>query len=125
MCNRHSKTRRGKRSGMALLLCLFVITIVTVWLVDMLNSEAVYQSALRNAIEFEQALYLANAGVHHTLAELEGGATLPFNVPSGGSSPPAAGSYYASAVDGGGGQVVITSEGRAGEVTRRVEATIQ
>jgi Tfp pilus assembly protein PilX len=107
-----------RRSGMALLLSLMVLSIVTVWLVHMLDSATVYQSALRNTIEYEQALYLANAGVHHAVAELEG------NIAWRGT---AAGSgYSATAVDGAAaGTVDITSDGVAGETTRTVQATVQ
>lgn len=103
---------------MALLLSLMVLSIVTVWLVHMLDSATVYQSALRNTIEYEQALYLANAGVHHAVAELEG------NIAWRGT---AAGSgYSATAVDGAAaGTVDITSDGVAGETTRTVQATVQ
>ena len=62
---------RRQPRGIALLICLFVLSFVTVWAVDMLESAWVYQSALRNSIEYEQALYQANAGVHHALAQLE------------------------------------------------------
>jgi hypothetical protein len=108
----------------ALVLCLFVLSIVTVWLVDMLNSQTVYQSALRNTIEYEQALYLANAGVHHAAAELEQNTSWRGTVSAGGY--PVSGSYSATAADGAAaGTVDVTSTGVAGEVTRKVQATIQ
>jgi type II secretory pathway component PulK len=108
--------------GIALLLCLFVLSIITVWLVYMLDSATIYQSALRNTIEYEQALYLANAGVHHAVAELESAPAWRGTVTAGGY--PAAGSYSATAADGSAsGTVDITSTGVAGEVTRRLLAT--
>jgi hypothetical protein len=115
--------RRPPRRAVALLMCLFVLSIVTVWLVEMLNSQTVYQSALRNTIEYEQALYLSNAGVHHATAELESNSAWRGTVTAGGY--PASGSYSASAVDGAAnGTVDITSVGVAGEVTRRLQATV-
>jgi type II secretory pathway component PulK len=108
----------------ALVLCLFVLSIITVWLVDMLNSQTVYQSALRNSIEYEQALYLANAGIHHAVAELEQNTVWRGTVAAGGY--PASGSYSATAVDGASaGTVDVTSTGVAGEVTRKALATMQ
>ena len=77
---------------------LFVLSIVTVWAVDMLESATVYQSALRNTIEYEQALYQANAGVHHAVAELETDTSWRGTVTAG--SYPASGSYSATAVNG-------------------------
>jgi Tfp pilus assembly protein PilX len=118
------RRRATSRDGVALVLCLFVLSIVTVWLVDMLNSQTVYQSALRNTIEYERALYLANAGIHHAVAELELSTSWRGTVTAGGY--PASGSYSATAVNGvAAGTVDVTSTGVAGEVTRRVQATVQ
>jgi len=111
-------------AGVALLLCLFVLAIVTVWIVNMLDSATVYQAALRNTIEYEQALYLSNAGVHHAVAELEDNTAWRGTATAGGY--PASGSYSATAVDGvAPGTVEITSVGVAGDATRRLQATVQ
>jgi Tfp pilus assembly protein PilX len=118
-----SANPRRKRSGIALLICLFVLSLVTVWAVDMLESASVYQSALRNSIEYEQALYQANAGVHHALAQLETDLNWRGTVTAG--SYPASGSYSATAVTGAtAGTVDITSTGVAGETTRRIFSTV-
>jgi Tfp pilus assembly protein PilX len=117
-----SGTRRRPR-GIALLVCLFVLSLVTVWTVDMLESASIYQSALRNSIEYEQALYQANAGVHHVLAQLEADLTWRGTVTAG--SYPASGSYSATAVNGvTAGTVDISSSGVAGGTTRRLSATV-
>ena len=95
----------------------------TVWTVNMFESATVYQSALRNTIEYEQALYLANAGVHHAVAELENDLAWRGTVTAG--SYPASGSYSATAVNGAtAGTVDITSTGVAGGTTRRLSATV-
>ena len=60
---RRRRSKRSERGGIALLICLFVLSLVTIWTVDMLESASIYQSALRNTIEYEQSLYQANAGV--------------------------------------------------------------
>lgn len=120
----HRTKSAASRGGMALLMCLMVLSIVTVWLVDMLDSATVHQSALRNTIEYEQALYLANAGVHHAVAELETDTSWRSTVTAGGY--PASGSYSATGVDGAvAGTVDITSSGVAGEVTRTLQASVQ
>jgi len=112
-----------RRRGMALLLCLFVLSLVSVWVVDMFQSAAIYQSALRNTIEYEQALYLANAGVHHAVAELESNPAWRNTVTAG--TYPATGSYSATAANGSAaGTVEITATGVAGGATRRLRATI-
>jgi len=116
--------RARRQRGMALLLCLFVLSIVTVWVVNMFQSATIYQSALRNTIEYEQALYLANAGVHHAVCTLEHDLTWRGTTTAGGY--PGSGSYSATAVNGAvAGTVEITSTGVAGGATRRLQATVQ
>jgi Tfp pilus assembly protein PilX len=111
------------RRGIALLIALFVLSLVTVWTVDMLESASVYQSALRNTIEYEQALYQANAGVQHVLYQLETDANWRGAVSAG--SYPASGSYSATAVNGSvSGTADVTSTGVAGATTRKISATI-
>jgi Tfp pilus assembly protein PilX len=113
----------ARRPAVALLLCLFILSLVSVWVVSMFQSATVYQSALRNTIEYEQALYLANAGVHHAVAELEN--DLNWRGTVSGGSYPASGSYSATAVNGAtAGTVDITSNGVAGAATRRLQATV-
>jgi Tfp pilus assembly protein PilX len=118
-----SSGTRASRGGVALLVCLFVLSIVSVWVVNMFQSYTLYQSALRNTVEYEQALYLANAGVHHAVAQLEDDTTWRGTVSAG--SYPASGSYSATAVNGAAaGTVDVTSAGVSGSATRRVQATI-
>lgn len=112
-----------QRKGIALLICLFVLSLVSVWTVDMLESASVYQSALRNSIEYEQALYQANSGVQHVLSQLE--TDVGWRGTATAGSYPASGSYSATAVNGAtSGTVDVTSNGVAGVTTRRVQATI-
>jgi type II secretory pathway component PulK len=111
------------RGGVALLMCLFILSLISVWVVNMFQSATVYQSALRNTIEYEQAIYLANAGIHHAMAELEIELDWRSTVTAG--SYPASGSYSATAVNGAvAGTVDITSTGVSGGSTRRVLATV-
>jgi hypothetical protein len=94
-----------------------------VWTVNMLESATVYQSALRNTIEYERSLYLANSGVQHALAELETNLAWRGTVTAG--SYPGSGSYSATAVNGAmAGTVEVTSAGVSGGSTRRLLATI-
>lgn len=107
-----------------MLLCLFVIFMVTVWLTDLLATQTVHMAAVRNTVEYEQALYLANAGVHHAAAVLEATPSWRGTVTDGGY--PASGSYQAVVVDGStSGTADITAEGISGSVTRRILATAQ
>lgn len=113
-----------KSAGVALLLCLFVLSFVSIWVVNMLDNATTYQSALRNSIEYEQSLYLANAGVHAAVAEIENNTSWLGTVTGG--SYPASGSYSATAVSGSAsGTVDITATGISGGSTRRLFATVQ
>lgn len=121
---RNRRRTVGRPRGIALLICLFVLSLVTVWTVDMLESASIYQSALRNTIEYEQSLFLANAGVQHAVAQLETDVAWRGTVTAG--SYPASGSYSATAVTGGTvGTVEITATGVAGGTTRRLFSTVQ
>jgi len=120
---KQNRLARARRPAVALLLCLFVLSLVSVWVVSMFQSATVYQSALRNTIEYEQSLYLANAGVHHAVAELESNLSWRGTVTAG--SYPASGSYSATVVNGAAaGTVDITATGVAGGATRRLQATV-
>jgi Tfp pilus assembly protein PilX len=117
-----SKFDRPKRRGLALLLTLFLIAIASTLALSVINTETSQLTAARHAIDYERALYLANAGVQHACALLEQDSAWRGTVTSG--SFPADGSYMATAADGTMMDVMITSSGIAGEVTRRVEAGV-
>ncbi|HJQ81296.1 MAG TPA: hypothetical protein VJ828_15150 [Lacipirellulaceae bacterium] len=121
--NQRQRGARRSPRGVALLMCLFILSLVSVWIVNMFQSATVYQAALRNTIEYEQAIYLANAGIHHAMAELE--IELDWRGTATAGSYPASGSYSATAVNGAvAGTVDITSTGVSGGSTRRVLATV-
>ncbi len=115
--------RRPPRRGAALLMCLFVIFMVSSLVLNVLNTEIVQFAVTRNVTDYERALYLANAGVHHACTELINDSNWRSTVADAGY--PADDTYSASAANGSGGTVVITSIGVAGEAIRTVEATIQ
>ncbi len=119
-----SKKPRRERRGAALLFCLFIIFVVTLMVVNVLDTATLQLSAVRNMIEYERALYLANAGAHHATALLEADGTWRGTVSEG--SYPADDTYSATAVDGPNAYtVIVTSSGVAGEVTRNVTVVIE
>jgi Tfp pilus assembly protein PilX len=121
----HKCFKRPRRMprGVALLMCLFILSLVSVWVVNMFQSATVYQSALRNTIEYEQAIYLANAGIHHALAELVVNLSWRGTVTAGGY--PGSGSYSATTVNGAvPGTVEVTATGVSGGARRRLQATV-
>ena len=113
-----------ERRGAALLFCLFIIFVVTLMVVNVLDTATLQFSAVRNTIEYEQALYLANAGVHHATALLEADGTWRGTVSEG--VYPADDTYSAAAVNGPNAYtVIVTSSGVAGQTTRKVMAVIE
>jgi len=114
-------TKRN-RTGIALLLCLFVVSLTSLMVLSILDTETSQLAALRNTADFERALYLAGAAVHHALAELEEDFSWRGTVTQG--SYPGNLTYSASAADGTSGQVVITGTGVSGNATRTLQVTV-
>jgi len=102
---------------------MFLIFLVTVMVVSVLDTQTVQLASIRNTLDYQRAIYLANAGVHHVAAELENDGTWRGTVTDG--AYPANDTYSATAVDGVSGTVDVTSTGVAGDVTRRIQATLQ
>ncbi len=125
MVKSHHKSRKTtirRRRGAALLLVLFLVVMVSTLVVNMLSTVAVHYSAIRNTLDYDRALYLANSGVHHACALLEANSTWRGTVTDGAF--PDDSTYTATAVTAG-SYVLITSQGAAGTVIRKLKATIQ
>ena len=103
------------------MVCLFIIFLVTLLVVNTLDTLTLQLASVRNHIDYERALYLANAGIHAVAAELEQTPTWRGTLTDG--AYPGNDTYQATAVDGSVGQVTVTSRGVSGSVTRSVMAT--
>ena len=91
----------------------------------MLDPEMIRYMALRNTKDWDQARYLAEAGLHHAIAELEqdinwrtGIAATEFPVGSGRT-------YSVSVEDGADGTITIHAVGQAGDFTRHLLSSIK
>lgn len=102
---------------------MFFICIVTLMAVNVYDSITAETSALRNSLDYDRALYLANAGVHHAAALIEATPTWRSTVTDG--SYPANDTYTATAVDGSNNTIVVTAKGVSGGMTRTVTATLE
>lgn len=102
---------------------MFIIAFMTLMVVNVLDATTLEMSALRNSMDHERALYLANAGIHAAAAELENDDTWLGTITDG--SYPADDTYQAVAVNSGINQVTVTSTGVAGDVSRAVQAVIE
>lgn len=118
-----SVIQRGSRRGAALMICMFIIFLVTLLVVNILDTLTLELSSVRNNIDYERALYLANAGVHAAAAEMEADPGWRGTVADG--AYPADDTYQATAVNGALGAAIVTGRGVSGSITRTVTATFQ
>ena len=116
--------QKARRSGLALMICLFVILLTSLVLVGISESLVSRQASYRNTNAYEKSLYLAGAAVHHGMAELEAdvtwrGSHVNIELPSGSGD-----TYTISAADGASNTIIITAQGTSGTITRNLEVTI-
>jgi Tfp pilus assembly protein PilX len=122
--NRRRLPKRAvQRRGAALMFCMFLIFMVALLVISVMDATMLDLTGLRNSMDYERALYLANAGVHAVAAELEADANWRGVITDG--SYPADDTYTAAAVDGAGGTVDVTARGVSGSITRTVVANFQ
>lgn len=98
---------------------MFIVAATSLLVVMMVMGVTSQYAAVRNTADYERALYLAGAGVHHALAMLAADPAWRGTV-----SESAAGSYSATAADDTEGAIVITGSGSAGATTRRLQVTV-
>jgi Tfp pilus assembly protein PilX len=117
--------KRFSRRAAAILTALFVMTVSSTLVITMLDTQTLQFAAMRNTIDWDRARYLAEAGIQHALAELE--ADFNWRTGIGTTSFPAgsANSYSATVVDGPNGSIIVSAEGNAGTVTRRLKTTVK
>ena len=125
--NSSSRTigRPRVRRGVALLMALFVMTLASTLVVAMLDSQTMRYAALRNTKNWDEARYLAEAGLNDALARLEKDidwreGILATEFPVGGGS-----TYSVRVSDGPDGTVELSALGSAGNFTRHLHATIK
>lgn len=120
-----ARSALNQRHGVALLVCLFIISMTSMLLVGVLDTQIGQWSALRNTIDYERATYLAGAGVYHCLAELEYDPSWRTGVPKTEFPPGSGGIYTAEVSEAENGTVIVTATGAAGEVVRRLQVTVE
>ncbi|NUQ65898.1 MAG: hypothetical protein HUU20_25835 [Pirellulales bacterium] len=113
------------RRGAALLVCIFVMAMTAAVVVAVVDSMTLEMTALRHTTNYERASYLAGAAVYHALAELEADTAWRAGVPNTEFPVGSGNSYLATVVDGAAGTVVVTGNGTAGGVTRKLELTVE
>ncbi len=119
-------TFHGRARGVALLVCIFAMVIVSSLVVLALDVQTTEMSITRNTLSMSKALYAADAGVQHALGMLRADRTWRTGFPSPGVEfPPGSGCYYVVTIaDGAGGEVIVTSVGTVGGLSRSIRATM-
>ena len=121
--HRRSRSRPSRR-GAALLVCLMVIFMSVLLVVQILDTLTLNLASERNAIDYQRALFLANAGIHEAASELENDPNWRGVVTDG--AYPGHNAYSAAVVDGTEpGAVAVTSTGISGNISRTVTALIE
>lgn len=112
--------------GAALLICIFTMLIMSSLVVLVLEVGTTEMAITRNTLSLSMALYAADAGVQHALAMLRADRTWRNGFPAPGVEfPPGSGSWYVVTVaDGASGEVIVTSTGTVGGLSKTVRATI-
>jgi hypothetical protein len=119
------RRRQSARRATALLVCIFVMSITTIIVISMIDTQTLQMKALRHTQEYERSLYLAGSAVHHAMALLEDDPDLatPFSV-GPIEFPAGSGNTYESSVVDSGDDLLITGTGISGNITRYVRVTV-
>ncbi|MBC7854971.1 MAG: hypothetical protein IAF94_16185 [Pirellulaceae bacterium] len=120
-----NQAARRLRHGAAMMTALFVMTVSSVLVISIMDTETLQYSALRNTMEWDRARYLAEAGLQHALAELEADITWRTGVANTQFPAGSGNLYWATAANGANGTVVVAAWGQAGSVTRKLETTVK
>lgn len=119
------RDKARRRRGAALLFAIFVMTVASTLVVSMAQTQMMRYSALRNTRDWDDARYVAEAGLNHALSELEQDIDWRSGLPDT-EFPAASGRFYsATAVDGPNGTVIVKVTGNSGTFTRQLTATIK
>ena len=119
--------RRPRRArGTALLVCVFAMMIVSSLVVLTLDIQTTEMAITRNTLNYARALYAADAGIQHALAEFRADRTWRSGFPSPGVEYPSGSGcrYVVTVEDGMSGEVIVTSTGTVGGLSKSLRATI-
>ncbi|MGB2613449.1 MAG: hypothetical protein WBE06_01905 [Phycisphaerae bacterium] len=119
-----SATRQPGVRGAALLLVIFAVAFVAVLSIAVLDVMATDLGVLRNHASGLRALYAAEAGVGHAIAELRDKYDSTSTVEGTLTSPSGATCRYRAEIDNAKPVVTVTSTGVAGGFVRTVRARL-
>ncbi|WP_182865730.1 hypothetical protein [Stieleria mannarensis] len=120
-----NRLRFASRRGAALLLAIFVMTLVSTLAVATLDAEMMRYMALRNTREWDEARYLAEAGLNDAFAHLEDDISWRDGIPATEYPQGSGWIYRVSVADGGDATVELTSTGTVGNFTRTLHVRVK
>jgi len=107
------------------MMAIFVMTITTMLVLMICDTQTIQYAALRNTIDYDRARYLAEAGVQHALVLLESDIDWRGTVPNT-EYPAKSGEYYTVTVaTGAGATVSISSTGIARDFSRTLSVIVK
>ena len=120
----HRNSRRPVRSGAAIVVCIFVVLVMSIMVISALEMQTSRMASVRNTTAYEQALYMAGAAAHHALAELEADSNwrdglTDIEFPSGSGN-----TYSVTVTDDPPTGVIIDATGTAGGITRKLQLSV-
>ncbi len=104
---------------------VFVAAITSIVLLGLVETSRTQVVALKNTVDYEKSQQLAGAGVHHAVALLQRNPSFTGALPTT-EFPRGSRAYYSATVQRTGvNTLLITGVGTSGDVTRRLEVTVQ
>ncbi len=100
------------------------MALTTTIVVGLYQSLSAQLGAIHNTSDYERALYLAGAGVHEALSELEDDSSWLGTISSTELPAGSGYTYSATSADGGSGTVIVTGTGTSGPFTRNLQVTL-
>lgn len=121
---RCARGRANSRRATALLVTLFVLTISSLLVIAIWDTETSQLAALRHVGYYERAGYLAGSAVQEACVYLETDKTWRVGIPSTEFPAGSGNTYSATAASSTGNRVVVTGVGNSGGVTRTLTVTL-
>lgn len=114
-----------QRTGAALLTTIFIMTVTSMLVLMICDTQMIQYAALRNTIDYDRARYLAEAGIQHAMALLEDdidwrGSVANTEFPAGSGD-----TYSVTVATGSGATVVISATGTSQGFSRTLSATVK
>ncbi|MFT5524258.1 MAG: type II secretory pathway component PulK [Pirellulaceae bacterium] len=107
------------------MVALFVMTVTTVMVVSILDTETLQYGSLRNTMDYDRARYLAEAGLQHAYAMLEQDWDWRAGLNRVAFPPGSSDRFSVTLTDGPEGTLILTSTGESGDFVRRLQTRIK